>query len=177
MKSAWPISCLNDSETQERGLQGVKLQKNFPMVHALGSPWKLGNRSVLILDPRLFDMKDCWKHWLKSYLACMNDCSDPKRNDNFLDSTKVFMPYFDQVYVKTCFGQVWKIVKCKLLEVFLLVTCKSVSLNWRIERSHVLLLFYLSCKLKRVGRLHDVKQLFWKPANDENYVNFLWDTS
>ena len=95
-------------------------------------------------------MKDCWKHWLKSYLACMNDCSDPKRNDNLFDSTKVFMPYFDQVYVKTCFGQVWKIVKCKLLEVFLLVTCKSVGLNWRIEKSHVLLLFYLSCKLKRV---------------------------
>ena len=23
----WPISCLNDSETQERGLQGVKIQK------------------------------------------------------------------------------------------------------------------------------------------------------
>ena len=107
----------------------------------------------------------------------MNDCSDPKTNDNVFDSTKVFMPYFDQVYVKTCFGQVWKIVKCKLLEVFLLVTCKSVCLNWRIEKSHVLLLFYLSCKLKRVGRLHDVKQLFWKPANDENYVNFLWDTS
>ena len=122
-------------------------------------------------------MKDFWKHWLKSYLARMNDCSDPKRNDNFFDSTKVFMPYFDQVYVKTCFGQVWKIVKCKLLEVFLLVTCKSVGLNWRIEKSHVLLLFYLSCKLKRVGRLHDVKQLFWKPANDENCVNFLWDTS
>ena len=116
-------------------------------------------------------MKDCWKHWLKSYLACMNDCSDPKTNDNVFDSTKVFMPYFDQVYVKTCFGQVWKIVKCKLLEVFLLATCKSVSLNWRIEKSHVLLLFYLSCKLKRVGRL------FWIPANNENCVNFLWDTS
>ena len=86
----------------------------------------------------------------------------------FFDSTKVFMPYFDQVYVKTCFGQVWKIVKCKLLEVFLLVTCKSVGLNWPIERSHALLLFYLSCKLKRVGRLHDVKQLFWRPANDKN---------
>ena len=113
-------------------------------------------------------MKDCWKHWLKSYLPCMNDCSDQKRNDGFLDSTKVFMPYFDKVYVKTCFGQGWKIVKCKLLEVFLLVTCKSVGLNWRIEKSHVLLLFYLSCKLKRVGRLHDVKQLFWKPANDKN---------
>ena len=113
-------------------------------------------------------MKDGWKHWLKSYLACMNDCSDPKRNDNFFDSTKVFMPYFDQVYVKTCLRQVWKIVKCKLLEVFLLVTCKSVGLNWPIERSHVLLLFYLSCKLKRVGRLHDVKQLFSKPVNDKN---------
>ena len=113
-------------------------------------------------------MKDCWKHWLKSYLACMNDCSDPKTNDNVFDSTKVFMPYFDQVYVKTCLRQVWKIVKCKLLEVFLLVTCKSVGLNWPIERSHVLLLFYLSSKLKRVGRLHDVKQLFSKPANDKN---------
>ena len=101
----------------------------------------------------------------------MNDCSDPKTNDNVFDSTKVFMPYFDQVYVKTCFGQVWKIVKCKLLEVFLLATCKSVGLNWRIEKSHVLLLFYLSCKLKRVGRL------FWIPANNENCVNFLWDTS
>ena len=113
-------------------------------------------------------MKDCWKHWLKSYLTCMNDCSDPKRTDDLFDSTKVFMPYFDQVYVETCFGQVWEIVDCKLLEVFLLVTCKSVGLNWRIERNHVLLLFYLSCKLKRVGRLHDVKQLFWKPANDKN---------
>ena len=111
-------------------------------------------------------MKDCWKHWLKSYLTCMNDCTDPKRTDDLFDSTKVFMPYFDQVYVETCFGQVWEIVDCKLLEVFLLVTCKSVGLNWQIERGHVLLWFYLSCKLKRVGRLHDVKQLFWKPAND-----------
>ena len=79
------------------------------------------------------------------------------------------MSYFDQFYIKTCFRQVWKIVKCKLLEVFLLAACKSVSLNWpSTERSHALLLFYLSCKLKRVGRLHDVKQLFWKPANDKN---------
>ena len=111
-------------------------------------------------------MKDCWKHSLKTYLACMNDCSDPKTNDNFFDITKDFMSYFDQFYIKTCFRQVWKIVKCKLLEVFLLVTCKSVI--WPTEMSHVLLLFYLSCKLKRVGRLHDVKQLFWKPANDKN---------
>ena len=106
---------------------------------------------------------------IKTYLACMNDCSDPKTNDNFFDITKDFMSYFDQFYIKTCFRQVWKIVKCKLLEVLLLVTCKSASLNWpATERSHVLLLFYLSCKLKRVGRLHDVKQLFWKPANDKN---------
>ena len=102
----------------------------------------------------------------------MNDCSDPKTNDNFFDITKDFMSYFDQFYIKTCFRQVWKIVKCKLLEVFLLVTCKSVGLNWPIERSHALLLFYLSCKLKRVGRLHDVKQFFWKPAND-NYRTLL----
>ena len=116
-------------------------------------------------------MKDCWKHWLKSYLACMKDCSDPKTNDNFFDITKDFMSYFDQFYIKTCFRQVWKIVKCKLLEVFLLVTRKSVSLNWpTTERSHVLLLF-LSCKWKRVGRLHDVKQLFCKPANDKNCFN------
>ena len=121
-------------------------------------------------------MKDCWKHWLKSYLTCMNDCSDPKRTDDLFDSTKVFMPYFDQVYVETCFGQVWEIVDCKLLQVFLLVTCKSVGLNWRIERNHVLLLFYLSCKLKRVGRLYDVKQLFWKPAMIRTVLNFLWDT-
>ena len=98
----------------------------------------------------------------------MNDCSDPKTNDKFFDITKDVMSYFDQFYIKTCLRQVWKIVKCKLLEVFLLVTCKSVGLNWQIERSHALLLFYLSCKLKRVGRLHDVKQLFWKPANDKN---------
>ena len=92
----------------------------------------------------------------------------PRRMINFFDITKDVMSYFDQFYIKTCFRQVWKIVKCKLLEVFLLVTCKSVGLNWPIERSHALLLFYLSCKLKRVGRLHDVKQLFWKPANDKN---------
>ena len=31
----WPISCLNDSETQERGLHGVKIQKIFRGEHFL----------------------------------------------------------------------------------------------------------------------------------------------
>ena len=31
----WPISCLIDSETQERGLQGVKIQNNFKGEHFL----------------------------------------------------------------------------------------------------------------------------------------------
>ena len=123
-------------------------------------------------------MKDCWKNWLKSYLACMHDCSDPKTNDNFFDITKDFMSYFDQFYIKTCFRQVWKIVKCKLLEVFLLVTCKSASLNWpTTERSHVLLLF-LSCKWKRVGRLHDViaDDYFVNRPMIRTVLNFLWNT-
>ena len=54
------LSCLNDSETQERELWKVKIEKNFPLGHAPGPPSKacafaarLGNRSVLILDPRL----------------------------------------------------------------------------------------------------------------------------
>ena len=46
----------------------------------------------------------------------MNDCSDPKTNDNFFDITKEFMSYFDQFYIKTCFRQVGKIVRCKSLE-------------------------------------------------------------
>ena len=41
------------------------------------------------------------------------DRSDPKTNDKFFDITKDFMSYFDQLYIKTCFRQVWKIVKCK----------------------------------------------------------------
>ena len=126
--------------------------------------------SILVWYERLLE------NLLKSYLACMNDCSDPKRNANFFDRTKVFMSYFDQFYIKTCFRQVWKMVKCKLLEVFLLVTCKSVGLNWPTERTHALLLFYLSCKLKRVGAwLHDVKQLFCKLVNDKNWFKLpLW---
>ena len=51
------ISCLNDSGTQERGLQGIKMQKiprgSMPPdpleACALGA--HLGNRSVFILDP------------------------------------------------------------------------------------------------------------------------------
>ena len=54
----WPISCLNDSETQERGLKGEK-SKQFPG-EARPTPLEdcafgasLGNRSVFILVPRL----------------------------------------------------------------------------------------------------------------------------
>ena len=36
----WPISCLNDSETQERGLQGVKIE-TFPGVACPDSPKRL----------------------------------------------------------------------------------------------------------------------------------------
>ena len=56
---------LNELETQERGLWGVKIYKTFPRHHAPGSPphppekkacalgARLENRSVYILDPRL----------------------------------------------------------------------------------------------------------------------------
>ena len=55
------LSCLNDSETQERELWEVKIEENFPLGHAPGPPKSLRlrrsfrnwNRSVLILDPRL----------------------------------------------------------------------------------------------------------------------------
>ena len=53
----WPISHLNDSETQERGLEGVKIQKISWWSMPPDSPRRfnacLGNRSVFILDPRL----------------------------------------------------------------------------------------------------------------------------
>ena len=50
----WPISRLNDSETQERGLQKVKIPPKFPFPFGAssGSTCKLGNRSVFI-DPSL----------------------------------------------------------------------------------------------------------------------------
>ena len=35
------LSCLNDSETQERGLWEVKIEENFPLGHAPGPPQKL----------------------------------------------------------------------------------------------------------------------------------------
>ena len=57
----WPISCLKDPETQEKGLYflGCQNLKNFqgdlgprpPEACAFGA--RLGNRSVFILDPRL----------------------------------------------------------------------------------------------------------------------------
>ena len=34
------LSCLNDSETQERGLWEVKIEENFPLGHAPGPPPK-----------------------------------------------------------------------------------------------------------------------------------------
>ena len=59
----WPISCLNDSEIQDRGLKEFN-QKNFSRGNmlrtapleacALGS--RLGNGSVVILDPRLMSI-------------------------------------------------------------------------------------------------------------------------
>ena len=49
---------LNDSETQERGLEGVKIQKiswgSMPPDPPRSFSACLGNRSVFILDPRLF---------------------------------------------------------------------------------------------------------------------------
>ena len=53
----WPISCLNDSQTQERGLQGVKFQGNIfrTPLDACTFGARSGNRSVFILDPRLIN--------------------------------------------------------------------------------------------------------------------------
>ena len=54
----WPISRMNDSETKNRGLLGVKIQR-FPggvyLQIPLGSLYLVvfGNQSVFILDPRL----------------------------------------------------------------------------------------------------------------------------
>ena len=55
----WPISCMNDSETKERGFLGVKIQK-FPSGVYLQTPLeactfdaRFRNQSVFILDPRL----------------------------------------------------------------------------------------------------------------------------
>ena len=51
----WPISCLNDSQTQERGRQGVKFTGNMSriLLEACAFGVRSGNRSVFILDPRL----------------------------------------------------------------------------------------------------------------------------
>ena len=57
----WPISCLKDSETQEKGLyflgcQNLKHFQGEPAPdppEACASGVRLGNRSVFILDPRL----------------------------------------------------------------------------------------------------------------------------
>ena len=60
----WPISCLNNLETRERGLQGVKIQK-CPCDASPPPPppppeeactffgFSLANRSVFVLHPRL----------------------------------------------------------------------------------------------------------------------------
>ena len=57
---SWPITRINDSETKERGLLGVKIQK-FPggvylqtSLEACTFGARFGNRSVFTLDPRLF---------------------------------------------------------------------------------------------------------------------------
>ena len=53
----WPISHLNDSETQERGLEGVKIQNiswgSMPPYPPRSFGACIGNQSVFILDPRL----------------------------------------------------------------------------------------------------------------------------
>ena len=57
----WPISCLNDSETQERGRQGVKNPKRFLREPAPGPRQKLApsalgqeiGHAAFLLDPRL----------------------------------------------------------------------------------------------------------------------------
>ena len=121
-------------------------------------------------------MKDCWKHWLKSYLSCMNDCSDSKTNDNFFDITKDFMSYFDQFYIKTCFIQVWKIVKCKSLEVFLLVTCKSASINWPTKESCIAFVFKLQVKTSWMAPWRYSNYFVNRPMI-RTVLNFLWDTS
>ena len=55
----WPISCLNDSETHERVLKGVNIQKNFPGEASPRTPLKslhlrrsFRNRSVFYIYPR-----------------------------------------------------------------------------------------------------------------------------
>ena len=57
----WPISRMNDSETKERGLWGVKIQKipggvylQFPLEACIFSA-HFGNQSVFIPDPRLLN--------------------------------------------------------------------------------------------------------------------------
>ena len=58
----WPISCLNDSETHERVLKGVNIQKIFvgkplpePPLKActFGARFGIGRYFIFILDPRL----------------------------------------------------------------------------------------------------------------------------
>ena len=46
----------------------------------------------------MYENRSNWA-WSQVNLACMNDCSDPKTNDNFFDITKDFMSYFDQFYI------------------------------------------------------------------------------
>ena len=60
------ISFLSDSETQERGLWGVKIQK-----HSLGTmPQDLprSRKSVLILDPRLISIHFAIESFLFGYV-------------------------------------------------------------------------------------------------------------
>ena len=60
----WPISCLNDSESKEKGLERVKIQNisrgSMPpdLPRSFGA--SLGNRSVFILDPRLLVVTQSW---------------------------------------------------------------------------------------------------------------------
>ena len=73
----WPISCLNDSETQERETLGTLNRKNFPWAARLG---KLGNRSVFSLDPRLFLSKTSKNKLLKNHfntLSPLNNVPGP----------------------------------------------------------------------------------------------------
>ena len=70
----WPISCLNDSETQERGL------KTFPGKQAHPPPppedcafgARFGNRSVFILDLRLESTPACGLLDFPTPACCFN---------------------------------------------------------------------------------------------------------
>ena len=98
----WPISCQNDSETQDRGLKAVKFQKHAGE-HACGPPYKLAPSVFVRKSISIILSRTCTWESSKNKYACMK--LDIIKL-NFLKETYSILSTLSEQIVHTwlCFG-------------------------------------------------------------------------